>query len=154
MKRPLRSPPHHGRSPRPTERTPPPLRSVRSGAPGALLEVLPRLGPTTAEGVQRALAEDGLPLALSSIYTALGALERRGLVRALRAPGCSTLFVRAEAAGVYLLCRRCGGVVPLTLPTAYVDALRARSAAHGWQLFEPHAVLTGRCGRCRAAASP
>jgi Fe2+ or Zn2+ uptake regulation protein len=132
---------------------PSPLRSARSGVPSALLEVLPQLGPATAEGVQRALAERGLPLSLSSVYTTLGALERHGLIHPLRSPGHATRFVRTGAASVYLLCGRCGRIVPLALPAAYMGALRAQSAAHGWQLFEPHAVLTGRCGRCRAGTS-
>lgn len=121
----------------------------RADTRSVLLGLLPSLGPVSAEEVQRALAARGFESSLSSVYTSLGALERTGLVRSFRGTGRTTLFVREGRAGVYLSCRNCGYLEGLALPSAFVEALAARSAAHGWRLLEPHVALFGLCEGCR-----
>ncbi len=96
-----------------------------------LLGLLLRLGPTSAEGIQRALAGRGLEVALSSVYLTLNALERSGALRSFRGLGRTTLFVHRGRAQVYLICRSCGRTEALPLPEAYVRALERQSERCG-----------------------
>ncbi len=110
-------------------------------------------GHRTAEEIQAAIGREAgaAPVDRSTVYRALDALERAGLVATVRSPQAERRFEWAadHEHHHHLSCSRCGAEV--TLPLASVAALRREvRAATGFDLSVRHLVLTGRCASCRA----
>ena len=92
------------------------------------------------------------PIAVSTVYRALEALEEKGVVAALRSRGQETRYEWSpeRPAHHHLICRACGEVVELDLDT--VQQLAAEIEARtGFQPDIRHLAIDGVCEHCRSS---
>jgi len=119
----------------------------------ALLAAAWRLGHATAESLVVELARNDSSVNSSTVYRALEALERIGLVRHahLGATG-PTYHIAVESPHIHLHCNSCGRI--LSVGVAEADAfVRQLLARTGFEADITHAAIFGRCRDCLVAAS-
>ena len=88
----------------------------------------------------------------ASVYRALDALSRVGLVRHVHLGRNATAYHLVDPGAeqhLHARCQDCGAV--LDLPGGLLDEVAARlEAEHGFALDPAHVALSGRCAACRA----
>lgn len=95
------------------------------------------------------------PIAVSTVYRALEALEAKGVISALRSRSGETRYEWSpeRPAHHHLICNMCGGVVELDLDA--VEQLAAEIEARtGFQPDIRHLAIDGVCDGCQSAKRP
>ncbi len=118
----------------------------------ALLAAVWRMRHATAESLVAELERADSAVNLSTVYRALDALERIGLVRhAHLGAGTPTYHISVESPHLHLQCTVCGKVISLPVAQAqgFVEHLAART---GFEADITHAAIYGRCADCVVAA--
>lgn len=95
------------------------------------------------------------PIAVSTVYRALEALEAKGVVSALRSRSGETRYEWApeRPAHHHLICGACGEVVELDLDA--VEQLAGEIEARtGFQPDIRHLAIDGVCEHCRGSSEP
>lgn len=111
---------------------------------------LARLGHATPDQVEQEVRRDGDPLAPSTIYRNLSALEAAGLVAQTRlADGPATYHVADHGPHLHLVCRGCAKVdeAPATDAQELLGNLRRRN---GFEADVSHLAINGWCATCRS----
>lgn len=95
------------------------------------------------------------PIAQSTVYRALEALEAKGVVSALRSRSGETRYEwEPERPGHHhLLCNACGGVMELDLDTVRELATEIEQRT-GFQSDIRHLAIDGLCSGCQPAGAP
>jgi len=95
------------------------------------------------------------PIAQSTVYRALEALEAKGVVAALRSRSAETRYEWAPDRRWHhhLLCNACGGVMELDLETVreLAEEIEERT---GFQPDIRHLAIDGLCSACQPADNP
>lgn len=125
-------------------------RTVPRAAVAAMLREHP--GHHTVGQIEALIAAHYTPapgIALSSIYRALEALERAGLVVGVRSGQEEARFEwEGDHAHHHLICERCGGVKEVSLDAAR-SLEREAHRQHGFTTRVRHLALRGTCAPCR-----
>ena len=117
-----------------------------------VLELLKQMEqPISAQGLFAQLRSQGKPLGLATIYRALEALKREGLVQSRSTQG-ETLYSYAEHHQHFLTCMRCGTSTPLeTCP--FQELKQQWQQAKSFQLYYHTLELFGLCWECQDPAA-
>ncbi|MDU0313341.1 Fur family transcriptional regulator [Phycicoccus sp. M110.8] len=114
-----------------------------------VLDVVTREGHVTPDRVVALVAADGgQPLAASTVYRSLEALESLGVVAHTHLDHRAPSYHLADHAGhVHLVCRRCGRVeeCPEAFATEFVGNVLAAS---GFVADVTHMAVHGECAEC------
>ncbi|MFP8960547.1 Fur family transcriptional regulator [Streptomyces nanhaiensis] len=102
-----------------------------------------------ARQIHRHLQHQGDPVSLSTVYRALAALERLGLVDVVRdsSGGRSYRYRDTTEHRHYLVCRGCGHNVPFPC-REFEEWLAAAQRRHGFVDVRHVLVFEGRCRKC------
>ncbi|MGY1456531.1 transcriptional repressor [Streptomyces sp. SS8] len=102
-----------------------------------------------ARQIHRHLQRQGNPVSLSTVYRALAALERLGLVDVVRdgSGGKSYRYRDTTEHRHYLVCRSCGHNVPVPC-REFEEWLAAAQRQHGFVDVRHVLVFEGRCRKC------
>lgn len=128
----------------------------------AVIEVLARQsGHLTADEVVALLDAERADVHLATVYRALEALSRVGVVQHVHVPNGATKYHLTQPVGgatapgleaehAHAQCQVCERVIDL--PASLLDAAAAELwAAHGFRLDAGHVALSGVCAACAAA---
>lgn len=116
----------------------------------ALLSSVWRLRHATADSLVDDAARGATSVDLSTVYRALEALERIGLVRHTHlGSGPPTYHLAAASDHLHLQCNTCGRIISLEGEAAepFAAAVRHRT---GFAADLTHGAIYGQCERCRA----
>ena len=107
----------------------------------------------SAEGLYKALKERGENLSLSTVYLNLSVLAGAGLVREFSGVDGEALYDSRTEPHHHLLCRGCGVVLDLPIPSiegvSPAEFLKEHAEeASGWRVEEPTLALKGVCPHC------
>lgn len=104
----------------------------------------------TAEEIHRRTRRGRRPIGLATVYRALEAFAREGLVEPLYVGDGRVRYGSATRHHDHLVCLDCGTWQPLG---ACARPRLPRDSAAGFQVLGHRVEFYGRCGRCRPAAS-
>ncbi|MBM3471185.1 MAG: transcriptional repressor [Armatimonadetes bacterium] len=100
----------------------------------------------TAGEIRRRVGRDGLAIGLATVYRALAAFARAGLVESVSLGGRATRYGLAAEHHDHVVCLECGRWQPLRR----CPAPRApRDAAPGFRVTGHRLEFFGYCGECR-----
>jgi Fe2+ or Zn2+ uptake regulation protein len=106
----------------------------------------------TAEAVERAVREAGVPISTQAVYDVLGALDAAGLVRRIEPAGSPAVFeTRVADNHHHLVCRSCGVIVDVAHVVGETPCLEPGQAAN-FVVDQAEVVFWGRCPDCQRAA--
>lgn len=115
-----------------------------------VLDAVERLGHATPEQIVDSVAEAAeAPMALSTVYRSLEALQDLGLVTHThvdhRVP---SYHLTSHATHIHVVCRRCGfvGEAPTSVAEEFVARL---DGSLGFEADVTHAAIHGLCRTCR-----
>jgi len=115
-----------------------------------VLDAVERLGHATPEQIVEAVcAEAEAPMALSTVYRSLEALQELGLVGHThvdhRVP---SYHLTSHATHIHVVCRECGSVgeAPVEVAEEFVARL---DGSLGFEADVTHAAIHGLCRTCR-----
>lgn len=115
-----------------------------------VLDAVERLGHASPERIVDAVAEaGGAPMALSTVYRSLEALQDLGLVTHThvdhRVP---SYHLTSHATHIHVVCRECGSVgeAPVDVAEEFVARL---DRSLGFEADVTHAAVHGLCRTCR-----
>ena len=129
---------------------------VPGAGPGSLrgpkrllvLEALRRSGPhVTAEEVAERVWRRHPQVARSTVYRALDAMCRMGMLQAVRLDGAALCYEIADAPHPHAVCRVCRRVTHLA-PAAVSAALEAVTAVHRFTAAHDEVTVVGVCAAC------
>lgn len=116
-----------------------------------VVRALARLGHATPDELDLEIRREGAPLAPSTIYRNLSALESAGLVAQTRLDdGPPSYHVADHGPHLHLVCKVCGTVdqAPVSDAGSLIGNLRRRT---GFAADVSHLAINGRCATCRSA---
>ncbi len=89
-----------------------------------------------------------------SVYRILATLEESGLAHHVASVNGYIPCRATEAHGFQqrLVCRRCGCVTEVALPSCCLDSLEGGAESHGFQVETARLELIGLCGHCVASS--
>lgn len=115
-----------------------------------VLDAVEQLGHATPEQIVEAIpVADGAPMALSTVYRSLEALQDLGLVSHThvdhRVP---SYHLASHATHIHVVCRECGSVgeAPAAVAEEFVTRL---DRSLGFEADITHAAIHGLCRTCR-----
>ena len=112
-----------------------------------VLDAVERLGPANPEPIVESIP--GAPMALSTVYRSLEALQELGLVTHTHvADRVRSYHLASHATHIHVVCRECGSVgeAPADVASEFVAAL---DRSLGFQADVTHAAIHGLCHTCR-----
>ncbi|MEU6750008.1 Fur family transcriptional regulator [Spirillospora sp. NPDC046719] len=130
-----------------------PRKPRRPGAPATprqklVIEALDRSAePRSANELHADLRAHGEKVGLTTVYRALAALDRAGLVHAFEQGGETVYLGCGGGSHVHLVCRVCGLVLEIE-PARIQDRLDGRPATAAFRVEQVYGV----CGECRTDA--
>lgn len=115
-----------------------------------VLAAVESLGHATPEQIVETVSASGeTPMALSTVYRSLEALQELGLVSHThvdhRVP---SYHLASHASHIHVVCRDCGSVgeAPVDVAEEFVARL---GSSLGFEADVTHAAIHGRCAQCR-----
>lgn len=115
-----------------------------------MLAAVESLGHATPEQIVETVSASGeTPMALSTVYRSLEALQKLGLVSHThvdhRVP---SYHLASHASHIHVVCRDCGSVgeAPVDVAEEFVARL---GSSLGFEADVTHAAIHGRCAQCR-----
>lgn len=115
-----------------------------------VLAAVESLGHATPEQIVETVSASGeTPMALSTVYRSLEALQELGLVSHThvdhRVP---SYHLTSHASHIHVVCRDCGSVgeAPVDVAEEFVARL---GSSLGFEADVTHAAIHGRCSQCR-----
>lgn len=114
-----------------------------------VLDLVERLGHATPEQIVDAAPSDGAPMALSTVYRSLEALQELGLVTHThvdhRVP---SYHLVTHATHIHVVCRECGSVDEAPADVA-AELVARLDRSLGFEADVTHAAIHGLCHTCR-----
>lgn len=120
-----------------------------------LVAALRRAGHATPEQLAAAVAQEGPPMALSTVYRNLEALAEAGLVTHTHLDhGPPSYHLVDHGVHLHLLCTGCGAIAEAD-PSAAAGLAGNLRRSHGFVADVTHMAIHGRCADCaRSGGEP
>lgn len=108
--------------------------------------------PVNAYRLRDAMANDGRPMNIVSIYRALAVFQEIGLIHYIPSQQGYQLCTEScqnDQETEHLVCGSCGEVTEMPLPECAADDLRDQAVRQGFELKRVRVEIEGRCAKCR-----
>jgi Fur family ferric uptake transcriptional regulator len=117
-----------------------------------VLRVLAGRPHGTAEDVADAVRAEIGAISRQAVYSALGILSEKGLIRRIQPAGSPARYEdRVGDNHHHLICRSCGEMVDVDCAVGYTPCLSAADDS-GYEIDEAEVIYWGRCPTCLSAS--